>query len=399
MCLCRHKKLNKLLKHINVGDGPTSERTEINWTVPGKQHGGGLPHTNVGLESNVSKLFQDGISHPELTVKQCFIFQQIQASPLIFEQRSPSPDTRAMAYGSWRPPLPRAVILPSTKDRMKKTQFTVAHCVLTFLVFVQEMWAGTIKNWTYVPPTILIPSQCLVIGFSLVDDATWGNLRRQATYHNVIFRSVRVTIVAAIQQQVLALVIRHSKCMHRIMTPVACLTLQYFPHYLGNGTIFKEKRLLNIKCVLIFSTNLSGTFLILRRILQDITKNVHGSSWRVAFILVRLPSNFNFLDSFSELLKYQTSWKIRPWEPTCSIRTYRRTDRHDEADSRFPHFRNAPKNVQLWRHCISIYSNSLYSSVPPTFLLADPSWFRKITTDSHILAHVTIVCPDDGYPK
>jgi hypothetical protein len=96
--------------------------------------------------------------------KQWFIFRQIQASPLnsfVFEQWNPSPDTRAMAYGSWRPPLPRAVELPSTKDRMKKPQFRVVQCVLTFPAFVQEICAGTIKNWIYVPSTILIPSQCL----------------------------------------------------------------------------------------------------------------------------------------------------------------------------------------------------------------------------------------------
>jgi len=174
-----------------------------------------------------------------------------------------------MAYGSWRPQLPRAVILPSTKDRMKKTQFTAAQCVLTLLVFVQEIWAGTIKNWTYVPPTILIPSQSLVIGFSLVDDATWRNLRGQATYYNVIFRSVGVTIVAVIKQQVLALVIRHSKCMRRIiLSSAACLASSYFSALSHKRQDFQRKKkviehkmcvlifytkLLNIKCVFWFS--------------------------------------------------------------------------------------------------------------------------------------------------
>ena len=37
--------------------------------------------------------------------------------------------------------------------------------------------------------------------------------------------------------------------------------------------------------------------------------------------------------------------------------------------------------------------------VSQTFLLADPFWIRKITTDPHILAHVNTDCPDDGYPK
>jgi hypothetical protein len=35
----------------------------------------------------------------------------------------------------------------------------------------------------------------------------------------------------------------------------------------------------------------------------------------------------------------------------------------------------------------------------PKILLAEPVWFRKITTDSHILAHVDVLCPDDGHPK
>ena len=110
-------------------------------------------------------------------------------------------------------------------------------------------------------------------------------------------------------------------------------------------------------------------------------------------------SYFNFLDRLSELLKYQTSWKsvhgsrLVPYGHTGG-----RTDM-TKLIVAFPNFTNTPKNVQLWRHYISIYCNSLHSSVSPTFLLTDPSWFRKITTDSHIPTHVTIVCPDDGYPK
>ena len=33
------------------------------------------------------------------------------------------------------------------------------------------------------------------------------------------------------------------------------------------------------------------------------------------------------------------------------------------------------------------------------FLLAEPLWLRKITTESHILAHVNTMCPDDRYQK
>jgi len=42
--------------------------------MPGKQNGEGLPHTNLGLESNVSKLFQNGISHPQLTAEAVLHF-------------------------------------------------------------------------------------------------------------------------------------------------------------------------------------------------------------------------------------------------------------------------------------------------------------------------------------
>jgi hypothetical protein len=40
-------------------------------------------------------------------------------------------------------------------------------------------------------------------------------------------------------------------------------------------------------CVLIFSTNLSETFLILRRIQRDIIINVHKPSCEMPIILVR----------------------------------------------------------------------------------------------------------------
>ena len=39
------------------------------------------------------------------------------------------------------------------------------------------------------------------------------------------------------------------------------------------------------------------------------------------------------------------------------------------------------------------------SSVSQPFLLAEPSWLRKITTDPHVHAHVQYIsCPDDRYP-
>jgi hypothetical protein len=86
-----------------------------------------------------------------------------------------------------------------------------------------------------------------------------------------------------------ALVIQHVKRMRSIiLSSVACLALPYFstlPHQQYN---FTEKIVIEHKlCVLIFSTILSETFLILRRIRRDIIINVHRYSCKVAVIFVR----------------------------------------------------------------------------------------------------------------
>jgi hypothetical protein len=64
------------------------------------------------------------------------------------------------------------------------------------------------------------------------------------------------------------------RCACAILSSVACAALQYFPHYLINGTIFEKKKL-NTKCVFRFSLQLqSETFLILRRNEPDMNKKM-----------------------------------------------------------------------------------------------------------------------------
>jgi len=41
---------------------------------------------------------------------------------------------------------------------------------------------------------------------------------------------------------------------------------------------------------------------------------------------------------FRKFLKYQISWKSVKWEPSCSVRTDRQTDIHDEVNSRSSQF-------------------------------------------------------------
>ena len=70
-----------------------------------------------------------------------------------------------------------------------------------------------------------------------------------------------------------ALVIQHAKRMRRVILPsVACPALPYFTTLSHKQHDFREKVTEYEMCVLVFSTNLSGTFFILRRIERDMMK-------------------------------------------------------------------------------------------------------------------------------
>jgi hypothetical protein len=85
-----------------------------------------------------------------------------------------------------------------------------------------------------------------------------------------------------------ALVTQHAKRMRRIiLSSVACLAVPYFSTLSHKRHDFRKKVIEHKICVLIFSTNLSKTFLILRRIQRDIVINVHRSSCKVHVIVVR----------------------------------------------------------------------------------------------------------------
>ena len=103
------------------------------------------------------------------------------------------------------------------------------------------------------------------------------------------------------------------------------------PRYLLN--IYDIKHVTGHKtCVLFFRTNLSETFLILRRTQCGGIQNVYQSADDVCFMLVIFYRNLNFVERFD--IKISSS----QWEPNCCMRTDRRTDRINEADSCFSQF-------------------------------------------------------------
>jgi hypothetical protein len=142
--------------------------------------------------------------------------------------------------------------------------------------------------------------------------------------------------------------IQHSKRMRNI---VICgfSSLNIFPRYLINGTIF-EKKFSNLKCVLTFYKFLFETFLIVRRNGRDMIKNVYWSSCTVPVIIVYigllhvqyrlLLSGFNetWIFSIVFFLNYP-NLKFNE-NPSSGSRVVpsERTGRHDEDNSRFTQF-------------------------------------------------------------
>ena len=125
-----------------------------------------------------------------------------------------------------------------------------------------------------------------------------------------------------------ALLTQHAKRMRSIILSYAtclCSTV-FFRHYPINGSILGE-RLLNMKCVFLFSLQfLVKTFLTLRRIQQDIVINVK-TYW---LFLSCFSETWTFSIHFRKRHKYRMLLKFVHWKSSCSTCT----DRHEEPNIR-----------------------------------------------------------------
>ena len=100
----------------------------------------------------------------------------------------------------------------------------------------------------------------------------------------------------------------------------------------------KKNLVLNIKYVFfIFCISFVWKILVLRSTGQDIVINVYWSSCKISIIIVRFLRNFSFLDRFSKSTELSDFMKTR-LTVSMLFHADRRTDRHDEANSRFSQF-------------------------------------------------------------
>jgi len=132
--------------------------------------------------------------------------------------------------------------------------------------------------------------------------------------------------------------IRHAESLRHITICGLSGSTIFFTHYLTNGTIFEEKKLLDMKSVFLFYVqNLSETFLILRRIQWNHIINVLGLHVKYSLFLSDFNETWIFLTNFKKILKYQISRKSVEWQPSY-FHDDGQTDRHERGSSRFSQF-------------------------------------------------------------
>jgi len=160
----------------------------------------------------------------------------------------------------------------------------------------------------------------------------------------VTARDVRVTTVAVEKHKycLFWMCIRslsyppYKRCI--LLPSVACSALQYLSTLSHKRQILWQKKLLNIKCVLTFSTsfvrNISDSKTNSARYFNACTYVFVQNTRYSCQIVLKLILSHQIFSNYS----YQISWKFVQREQSSSMRTDWRTDRYDEANSRCSQF-------------------------------------------------------------
>ena len=132
------------------------------------------------------------------------------------------------------------------------------------------------------------------------------------------------------------------QCACTILSAVACPALQYFSTLSHKRHDFrKKKKVIEYKTrVSSFSTTCFETFFIIIKTERDMIKNVYWSSCPILKKLEFSPTDFRKKSQISNFVK------IRRVGGEL-FHADRRTDKHDEASSRFPHFASRLKMIVL----------------------------------------------------
>jgi hypothetical protein len=161
---------------------------------------------------------------------------------------------------------------------------------------------------------------------------------------------------------------------HIVICPLSCSTIFSTLSYKRHD-FRKKKKCLNKKCVLTFSTNFVRKNLILRGIGRDIVTMAYRSSCKVPVIPVRFQWNFNFFNKFSEKKTQMSNFiqKSVQWEPSCSIRTDRRTD--------------MTKLIVAFRNFAKLFKNGIINTV-----IIKVHRINKITSFWHVTSCSLVLC-------
>jgi hypothetical protein len=132
------------------------------------------------------------------------------------------------------------------------------------------------------------------------------------------------------------------QCACAILSSVAGPALQYFStlsnkqHNLQGGG-----KLLNIKCVVIFSTTSVWNIYILQ--VSEIWSQCILVFMQCSHYSVQILMKFEF-SNFKKIFKYKISWKSVQWQPSCSMQMD--TDGHDKVNTHFSWFCKCANRLQ-----------------------------------------------------